>query len=96
MVSSLLNCSLKMFSKCHCHRLCYCLFVGHVMPFHHSDQMSQRSKVSWCALFKSVLGTWEMGVRNVEMRHKRPTVQFDHFINCQVEHGIPHHVHQAF
>ena len=36
-----------MFSKCIRHRLGRCLFVGQVMFSHHSDQMSQRSKVSW-------------------------------------------------
>ena len=37
---------------CHCLCLCICLchFFGHVMSSHHSDQMSQRSQVSWVAL----------------------------------------------
>ena len=49
---SLKDCSLKVFFKCICHCLCICLclrccfFVGQIMFSHHSDQMSQRSKVS--------------------------------------------------
>ena len=55
-VKSLKDCSLAVFSKCICHCLCHCLclrrclFVGQVMFSHHSDQMSQRSKVSKVAL----------------------------------------------
>ena len=45
------------FSKCIClcNCLCHCLFFGQVMSPHHSDQMSQRSKVSRMALWKSFL-----------------------------------------
>ena len=60
MVKILKDCSLKVFSKCICHGhcrclclcLCRCLFVGQVMFPHHSDQMSQRSKVSKIALWR--------------------------------------------
>ena len=53
-VTGLLDCSLKLFSKCICLCnclclcicLCHCLFFGQVMSPHHSDQMSQRSQVS--------------------------------------------------
>ena len=60
MVKSPKDLSFKVFSKCicHCHCLCICLclrrclFVGQVMFSHHSDQMSQRSKVSEIALWR--------------------------------------------
>ena len=47
------NPSLGMFSKCICHSHClsHCFFVGQVMFSHHSDQMSQRSKVSKIAFW---------------------------------------------
>ena len=50
-VTGLLDCSLRVFSKClyHCLclciRHCICLFVGQVMPANHLDQMCQRSQV---------------------------------------------------
>ena len=56
--------SLKVFSKCicHCHCLCLCLchylFVGHVMFSHHSDYMSQRSKLSKIALWRCSLNVF--------------------------------------
>ena len=54
-ITSLLDCSLRVFSKClclcHCICLGHCLFVGQVMAAHHSDQMSQRSQVSSTALW---------------------------------------------
>ena len=42
---------------CHCHCVCLrcCLFVGQVMFPHHSDQMSQSSKVSNIALWRCYL-----------------------------------------
>ena len=47
---------------CHCHCLCLCLcgclFVGQVMFSHHSDQMSQRSKVSKIALWRCSLNVF--------------------------------------
>ena len=53
-VTSLWGRSLKVLSKCirlcHCLCLCHCLFFGQVMSLHHSDQMSQRPKVSRIAL----------------------------------------------
>ena len=65
-VTSLLDCSLKVFSKCIslCHYLCLCLcpclclclclfFLDQVMSPCHSDQMSQRSQVSRVALCMS-------------------------------------------
>ena len=68
-VNSLKDWSLKVFSKClchwlclchchcHCHYLCgcHCLFVGQFMFYHHSHQMSQRSKVSNIALWRCSL-----------------------------------------
>ena len=38
--------------------LCLCIFVGHVMPPHHSDQMSQRSQVSRVALWRCSLNVF--------------------------------------
>ena len=63
---SLKDCSLKVFFKCicHCHCLSICLcirsylFVGQVMFSHHSDQMSQRSKVSKIALWRCSLNVF--------------------------------------
>ena len=67
-VKSLKDRSLKVFSKCicHCHCICLCLrichcrclFVGQVMFSHHSDQMSQRSKVSKIALWRRSLNVF--------------------------------------
>ena len=57
LIKCLKDCSLKVFFKCICHCLCICLclrrclFVGQVMFSHHSDQMSQRSKVSGVAIW---------------------------------------------
>ena len=50
---SLKNSSLKVFSKCicHCQYHCLCLSVGQVVFSNHSDQLSQRSKVSKISLF---------------------------------------------
>ena len=51
-VTSLQDCSLRVFSKCLClcHVLCLCIclcnFFGHVLSSHNSEQMSQRSQVS--------------------------------------------------
>ena len=50
MFTSLLDCSLGLFSKCLCHCLCLCicicyyLFVGQVMS-QHSDEMSKWSQM---------------------------------------------------
>ena len=66
----LLDCHLKVFSKCifHCHCLCLCiclciclrccLFVGRVTFPHRSDQMSQRPKVSKIALWRCSLNVF--------------------------------------
>ena len=51
---SVKNCSLEVFSKCHCHCHFLCLFVRQVMSTHHSDQMSLRSQVSWVTLWQSM------------------------------------------
>ena len=50
---SLKNSSLKVFSKCicHCQYHCLCLSVGQVVFSNHSDQLSQRSKVSMISMF---------------------------------------------
>ena len=46
-VTSLQDCSLRVFSKCLCLCICLCnFFVGHVLSSHHSEQMSQRSQKS--------------------------------------------------
>ena len=48
-VTSLEDGSFRVFSKCLC--LCLCLCLCQVMSPHHSDQMSQRSKVSGVAIW---------------------------------------------
>ena len=56
--------SLKVLSKCiclcHCLFLClcHCLFVGQAICPHHSDQMSQRSRVSDIVLFRCSLNVF--------------------------------------
>ena len=49
-ITSILDRSKRVFSKYIC--LCNCLFIGHVMSPHHSDQMYQRSQVFWIALWR--------------------------------------------
>ena len=57
--------SLRLFSKCHfhCHCICLwiclhnCLSISQVISLHHSNQMCQRSKVSWVALWR-----WSLNV----------------------------------
>ena len=48
----------KCICHCHCLCLCLCLFVGQVMFSHHSDEMSQRSKVSEIALWRCSLNVF--------------------------------------
>ena len=43
---------------CLCICLCHCLFFGQIMSPHHSDQMSQRSKVSRIALWRCSLNVF--------------------------------------
>ena len=58
-VTSLWDSLLRVFAKCIpdclCHRHCYChrhcLFIGEFLSPHHSHQTSQRSPVSWVALW---------------------------------------------
>ena len=55
---------LGLLSKCICHRhglclcLCCCFLLGQVMFCYHSDQMSQRSKVSKIALWRCSLNVF--------------------------------------
>ena len=63
-VKSLKDRSLKLLSKCICHCLCLwlclrrCLLVGQVIFSHHSNQMSQRWKVSKIALWRCSLNVF--------------------------------------
>ena len=61
--------SFKVFSKCICHCLCICLcrcfFVGQVMFPHHSDQMSQWSKVTKNALWRCSLNVFVIVIVSV-------------------------------
>ena len=65
-VTSLLDRSLKVFSKCiclcHCLCLCiclcHCLFFGQFISLHHSNKMSQKSQVSRIALWWSSLNVF--------------------------------------